>query len=96
MSDVLEKKATFNQPACMIITLTLACLLLGNVSQMSNVDHGPLVFLCILFESLELGTYILFMFEANLREEAVVRSSAVVSYRGWCLRFLTDRTSNIR
>ena len=46
MSDVLEKKATFNQPACMIITLTLARLLLaiGNVSQMSNVDHGPLVF----------------------------------------------------
>ena len=53
MSEVLEKIATFNQPACMIITLALACLLLGNVSQMSNVDHGPLVFLRILFESLE-------------------------------------------
>ena len=53
MSEVLEKIATFNQPACMIITLALACLLLENVSQMSNVDHGPLVYLRILFESLE-------------------------------------------
>lgn len=38
---------TFNRPESIILTFSPACLLLGNVSQVSVVAHEPLVFIVI-------------------------------------------------
>ena len=71
--------ATFNQHAFKIITFALACLLLGNVSQVSDVAHGHLVCCYVFVLQYLFVIYCMFIFGDFLFQTAALQYSPSVS-----------------